>query len=217
MPARTMGEKLCTMDSELMEQQPLLPDDAAPLKPIRQAKNIVRWYVMRVSYNREQKVADYLSGLGYECYVPKKTQITYNEEGDRLARVVDVLPNILFVRASWHQLYELKDTIPSDYPLLYLLDHTKAGTPPMFIPDKMMNDFIEQTTERPESLLWLDHPADVFTKGKRVRVTCGPLAGYEGYVLRIKRNRRFVLSLNGLVSAAVMSADCRHDWLEPLD
>lgn len=193
------------------------PDDVQPVNGIRQLYNVVQWHVMRVSYHREQKVSDYLTPLGWECYVPQKTVLVLDAEGNSTKRVVDLLPNIIFIKASWRMLYELKSSLPHDYPLHYIIDHTKPGNVPLVVPDKMMEDFIHYTTQHADSLLWLDHPEDVFTKGRRVRVVFGPLAGCEGYVLRIKRNKRFVLSLNGFVSAAVMNADCRHDWMEPID
>ncbi len=196
-----------------------LSDDASmhSAPTIRREINMVRWHVMRVSYHRERKVYDYLTAQGIECYLPKKLDITYNETGARQVREVDVLPNILFVKQSRHELYQLKRILPYDIPLHYFCDRTKPGNPPLVIPDKMMSDFICHTTQRPESFLWLDHPADVFVKGKRVRVVHGPLAGCEGYVMRVKRNLRFVLSLEGLVSAAVMTTECQYDWLEPID
>lgn len=177
------------------------------------------WHVMRVSYNRELKVGEYLRTLGFECYTPVIVEVNnFDKDGNRIKIEKSVLPNFLFVRATTDQIYQIKQRLPNDLPLHYYLDRTAEAPTPMTIPDKMMEDFIQEVEHRQEQLLWLDHPTDVFTRGRKVRVIYGPLTGREGFVLRIKRDRRFVLTLNGLCSAAIMNvADFHYDWVEPIE
>lgn len=178
--------------------------------------HIPSWHVMRISYHRELKLQAYLQSIGVQCYVPTKREKLYDKKGNLVVKVRSLVPNYIFVHDTTQGIYELKHSLPAEFPLMYVYD--KSTRQPMIVPDKMMTDFMEETQNVDNAILYLDHPEDVFKKGTRVRVTYGPLKGREGYVLRIKRERRFVLSLEGLVSAAVMTADnFRFDWAEPIE
>jgi transcription antitermination factor NusG len=50
--------------------------------------------------------------------------------------------------------------------------------------------------------------------GKRVRVTCGPMAGVEGILTRKKDKYRVVLSIDALMRSVAVEVDCAD--LEPL-
>jgi len=41
-----------------------------------------------------------------------------------------------------------------------------------------------------------------FKQGEKVRVVEGPLKGAEGYIKRIRRNRRLLVSIEGIVAVA---------------
>ena len=179
--------------------------------------DVPMWHVMRISYGREFKAYDALCERGVECYVPMVPKPSYDRDGNRSSVRKSLIANTLFVRGTTQEVFDLKNALSGTLPLMFAMDHTKEPPVPMTIRDKTMEDFMEVTAQKADSLLWLDHPADVLVKGRKVRVTYGPLQGREGYVLRIKRDRRFVLSLDGLVSAAIMNVDdFRYDWVEPI-
>ncbi|MBP5498693.1 MAG: KOW motif-containing protein, partial [Muribaculaceae bacterium] len=53
-----------------------------------------------------------------------------------------------------------------------------------------------------EEIVYLD-PAELnLTKGDRVRVLAGPFAGAEGVFVRVKGDRRVVVTIEGVVAVA---------------
>lgn len=50
---------------------------------------------------------------------------------------------------------------------------------------------------------YLDNPNVVVEKGKPVEIVCGEYAGVRGTILRILRDRKVVVSLNGIVAVAI--------------
>lgn len=89
----------------------------------------------------------------------------------------------------------------------------KATGLPMTVPEKEMQDFIRVTGNCDCDIDYLDKPEIVYTKGRKVEITYGPFCGVTGYVLRIRRDRKVVVTVSGLVSA-VISADMRPEWLK---
>ena len=86
---------------------------------------------------------------------------------------------------------------------------------PMTVPKKEMEDFIRVTSNNEYDFFYLEDPGIVFSKGQKVRISYGPLCGITGYVMRIKRDRKVVVTINGLISAAI-TADMKPEWLRPV-
>ena len=57
-------------------------------------------------------------------------------------------------------------------------------------------------------------PHPYLTVGRRVRVTAGPLAGYEGILVRLKSRLRVVLSIAAIERSVVVDTDA--SCIEPL-
>ena len=74
---------------------------------------------------------------------------------------------------------------------------------PMVVRDKEMDDFIRVTKENDEGILYLDNPSAAVTRGTPVEIVCGPFKGVRGKLVRIRRNRKVVLQLAGVVTVAV--------------
>ena len=73
----------------------------------------------------------------------------------------------------------------------------------MVVRDKEMEDFIRVTAEKNERVLYLDNPSAALTKGTPVEIMSGPFKGVQGKLLRIRRDRKVVLQLAGVVAVAV--------------
>lgn len=85
---------------------------------------------------------------------------------------------------------------------------------PMTVPKKEMEDFMRVTSDNENGFFYLKKPGIVFSKGQKVIISYGPLCGVTGYVIRIKRDRKIVVTINGLISA-VITADMKSEWLRP--
>ena len=73
-----------------------------------------------------------------------------------------------------------------------------ASTIQLFKPNKM----IKGRTEEPDPLGHLPEAPAELRRGDRVRVTEGVFKGAEGYIRRVKGNRRLIVSIEGVVAVA---------------
>lgn len=165
------------------------------------------WFVMRSSYSREMKARELLERDGFECYVPT-CQERVERNGKIEQRTVAVVHNLIFVHSTREALDPWKRLHEEDAALRYTID--KSTQKPMIVDDKSMEDFMRVIAQADDSLLFLDNPGIILTKGQKVEIILGPLKGVQGYILRIRRDRRVVVSLHGLVSVALASMPMSH-------
>lgn len=65
-----------------------------------------------------------------------------------------------------------------------------------------MCPFMNVSRIHPERLTFLREPLEKFAKDHvRLRVLTGPFQGYEGYIVRIQRNRQLVFDFGGCALA----------------
>lgn len=73
---------------------------------------------------------------------------------------------------------------------------------PAIISDPEMDAFMLVTSTDDPGLEYLSDAPEEFRRGDRVRVTEGVFKGAEGYIRRIKGNRRLIVSIEGVVAVA---------------
>lgn len=151
---------------------------------------------MRVTYSRELKAQKLLQDAGVECFIPMVCDRSVEKKC-----YVPAVHNLIFVHSSRDFLDDYKRKVESDCPLRYMMDRSTGL--PMMVRDKEMDDFIRVTAERDEGILYLDNPSVAVTKGTPVEIVCGPFKSVQGKLLRIRRDRKVVLQLAGLVAVAV--------------
>lgn len=84
---------------------------------------------------------------------------------------------------------------------------------PAIIPDNQMQAFIWLTSED-NSLQYLGEPKDI-KLGDRVKVIDGPFKGLEGHVKRIKKDRKFVITIGSI--AAFVIEGITHKMLKKIE
>jgi transcription antitermination factor NusG len=89
--------------------------------------------------------------------------------------------------------------------------HTRE---PIVVSDKAMADFMQICKVMSDETLYLKDITDKLHEGQKVRVTEGPFKGIEGTIVRIKRSRRVVVELPGLLAVATNYIDPR--FIEPI-
>lgn len=165
----------------------------------------MKWFVLRVTYSRELKARKFFQDRGVECFVPMLV-IKGKDKDESLPAV----HNLIFVHSCRSFLDVFKRSMEFTCPLRYMID---CGTGnPMVVRDKEMEDFIRVTSEGAGSFKYLDAPSSVVAKGTPVEVVSGPLKGVQGRLIRIRRNRKVVLQVAGVVAIAVDGIpmeDCR--------
>jgi transcription antitermination factor NusG len=73
---------------------------------------------------------------------------------------------------------------------------------PAVIPDREMEVFRFVVSAGREGLTLLGDDRPEYHEGDRVVVTGGPFKGAEGHIKRIKRDRRLVVAIRGVVAVA---------------
>ena len=73
---------------------------------------------------------------------------------------------------------------------------------PITIPEVQMRSFIAVAGNYDEQVVYLDPSVVSMKKGDRVRVTGGIFEGVEGEFVRIKGDRRVVVSIQGVMAVA---------------
>lgn len=139
------------------------------------------WYALKVYYNRLQPLIEDCKEAGLEFFAPatvtKSLLFLHSEESETLKFVVSKRGKV------W----------------LY----TQPGSrQPAVIPDREMDVFRFVVTAGHDGLQLLGDDKPEYHVGERVVVTGGPFKGAEGHIKRIKRDRRLIVSINGVVAVA---------------
>lgn len=166
---------------------------------ITDAPDKTRWFVMR-AHKSEKKAEEMLSAEGgMEFYIPK-TYAVRVYHGVKTKQLVPVIPGMVFVHAGHDRIVDFKK---GHNFLQFITRKTTSGTDYMVIPDGQMDDFI-RVTANPEINTVYFRPDEIdLEQGTRVRILGGELSGVTGVFMRVqgKRNRRVVVTLDGIVSA----------------
>lgn len=170
------------------------------------------WYAIRVTYSREMAFKEYLDVHDIENFIP----MCYEDSvlgAKKSRKLVPVIHNLVFVRSTRTRIDELKLELGVRLPIRYIMD--KATNIPITIPDKQMHDFIAVSGSYDEQLVYLDTVSVAMKKGDRVRVTGGIFSGVEGIFIRVKGDRRVVVSIQGVM--AVATAFIHPSLIEKMD
>ena len=87
------------------------------------------------------------------------------------------------------------------FPQYHLVNDRCQGRPAS-ISDAVMQPFMKVMKAHPQQLTFLREPFEKFAEDHvRLRVLTGPFRGYEGYIVRIDRDRQLVFSFGGYAVA----------------
>lgn len=157
------------------------------------------WYALRITYSRELALKEYLDGEGVENFLPMRYEFILKNER-RVRKLVPAVHNLLFVRSTRSCIDAIKESRGSSLPIRYIMD--RESRQPIIVPDYQMRSFMAVAGNCDQQLVYLDPSEISFRKGDRVRVTGGVFAGVEGEFLRVKNDRRVVVSIQGVMAVA---------------
>lgn len=157
------------------------------------------WYVLRVSYSRELKIQSRLAAMGVRTFVPMiwKEEVSGGKTGRKLVPAVGNLCFVLWDRAS---IEEFISSYGEESPVHFYWDRTVNS--PMVVPHKAMEDFITVASAIDQDILYIQEVSGKLREGQEVMVTDGPFKGVRGKVVRIRKSRRVIVELPGLLAAA---------------
>lgn len=157
------------------------------------------WYPIRITYSREIALKEHLESIGIKCYIPMHYQ-TVGRDEHKKRKLVPIIHNLVFVYSTREQLDSLKKELEYRLPMRYIME--RETRQPIIVPDKQMQDFITVADTYNEQVIYLDPGELKLKKGSRVRITEGIFCGVEGKLLRIKGDRRVVVSIEGIMAVA---------------
>ena len=167
---------------------------------------MMEWFAIRVSYGRVLKFSVRLQELGVQHFVPvaKKKVV---KDGKTLTVTAPAVSNLCFVRSTRACIDDVFRGLGKNNYASFFWD--KSTRNPIVVSDKAMADFMQICAVMNDEALYLKDITDKLHEGQKVRVTEGPFQGVEGTILRIKRSRRVVVELPGLLAVATSYIDPR--------
>jgi transcription antitermination factor NusG len=171
---------------------------------MKYANTDILWYVLFAANGKAVKIKPCLEEAAIEYFFPlyyKDKKIRDSERYERVA--LPLLGNLIFAKSSKNVLdpvlkyAKLKLAIASD---LYYRDFGDKNV--IIIPENQMRNFIAVAGNDKEQVIYLSNDEVNLRKGVRVRITGGVFAGVEGVFMRIKGDKRLVVSIPNLFSVA---------------
>ncbi len=143
------------------------------------------------------------------------TDNQFVREGVTIYKRVPLVNALIFVRLTRQQAQEMDERLKKEAKVNGFIykevqwvkdDETRKenrSKAPAVIPDRQMATFRLVTESEVTGLeFFSDDGITLFQEGKKVRVKEGPLKGAEGYIKRIRKDRRLLVSISGIVAVA---------------
>lgn len=192
------------------------------------------WYALKVFYNKVFDMEALLNGMGLETYIAVdkvllkgeahlqarrhiaslqalgQVDTRYIQEGALIFQRKPFVTSIIFVRAQEKDLPFVEGALKEEGSntckgFIYKNAMRKEYA---VIPDSQMSSFRLVTAKGSEGLgFYSDDEHTHYKEGGRVRVIGGPFKGAEGYIKRIKRDRRLLVNIEGIVAVVTSYID----------
>lgn len=157
----------------------------------------MHWYALKVFYNKVFEIENYLREESRQCYLPVRIEERIRQgETVRIRR--PLISSLLFVRTDEQYIFDLKNRL-NNRALVYT---DRVSRCPVIIPDREMEIFITVTSVADKGLELYEDPSGGYHCGDRVRVTDGIFKGAEGYIRRIRGDKRLIVGIEGVVAVA---------------
>lgn len=165
----------------------------------RLAKTKIYWYALRITYSRELSLKAYLDEINVENFVPMRYEMVVRH-GQRVRKLVPAVHNLIFIRSTRTQIDQIKEENAANFPLRYIMD--RETRTPIVIPENQMRHFIAVAGNYDQQVIYLPPAECEARKGDRIRITGGVFEGVEGIFLRVKGDRRVMVSIQGVMAVA---------------
>lgn len=140
----------------------------------------LHWYAAKVRYNRTLPIREQLTADRVEHYVP------------------EIIGALVFLHTTEEYLNRFEQ---NNFSRLWIYRNPLTRKPSS-IPDREMEVFMFVCSAGKQGLTYLGDDKPEYHLGDRVVVTDGPFKGAEGHIKRIKKDRRLVVTIAGIVAVA---------------
>lgn len=180
------------------ETSPGVPSSCMILKR-RLEREKYKWYVLRVSYSRELKVLKQLEDMGVRAFVPMKwTETEVN--GAKTKKLVPAVNNLCFVHWSFKSIMDFMQFHCDSSSVHFYWDRTTSEY--LVVPDAAMDNFIKVAKEIDSDIIYLNDVSSKFRQGQKVTVMSGPFEGVTGKIVRVRKSRRILVEIPGVLAVA---------------
>ena len=157
------------------------------------------WYALRVTYSRELALKNFLDREGIENFIPMRYEYIVKDER-RVGKVGRSRRSPDHEKKKRARTDAIKESVGLSSPIRYIMD--RETRQPIIVPDIQMRSFMAVAGNCDQQLVYLEPSTVSFRKGERVRVTGGIFEGVEGEFIRVKNDRRVVVSIRGVMAVA---------------
>ena len=176
------------------------PDSATGPEVEKYAKaNVTSWSYLFVHHCKVSGIETRLAKDGITYFVHKTMRYIKKTDGKKVLRQeMPTISGLIFLQGS---VTSLASYLKDNFPFNHLCKNCSTGRYAE-IPDAQMLPFMRISETSPERIRFLLHPFHYYARNHiKLRVTTGDLAGLEGYVIRIARDRRLVMDVGGISMA----------------
>ncbi|MBO5919706.1 MAG: UpxY family transcription antiterminator [Bacteroidales bacterium] len=165
------------------------------------------WFALRVTYGRELKFQKLLKEACFETFVPMKKK-KFEKGGKEVVKIVPAVSNLCFVNGEKGEIDTFLQQQGPDCFARYMWD--KATGKPAVVPETAMASFIKVCSVMADDILYIKEISPKLQAGTKVKVLDGPFKGVEGTVARIKKSRRVIVELPGMLAVATTYVQPQH-------
>lgn len=158
------------------------------------------------------KLKDRFDQLQVTTYIPMRYKKVMRD-GKKKTVLAPAVSNLLFVLATRDTIDSVRSGLYETLRFHYIWD--KATSLPVIVPEKAMQDFIKVSSSVDDDIVYLSEVSPLLRDGQKVRVKAGPFTGIEGKVVRIKKAKRVMVELPGML--AVATAYIPGEYLEVVE
>jgi transcription antitermination factor NusG len=166
-------------------------------------KNIFCYFLFAAN-GKATKIRPYLETANIEYFFPMSfKEIKIRDTERKRLTIQPLLGNFLFVKSSKECLDPLLKEIRLRLGITSNLYYRDKGTKKLIIvPEAPMRNFIAVAGSKQDQIIYLSNEEVNLKKGTKVRVIGGIFEGIEGFLMRIRGDRRVVVIIPNLLSVA---------------
>ena len=181
--------------------------------PKSSASEALRWYALKVFYNKVFDVEYLMQEDHIQSYIPCRW-VREERQGQIQNLRKPLIPSLMFFRSTEKYAWEIQQRLLNRV-MLYMKRESEYRKIPAPISDTEMDAFILVTSVDDKGIEYFPDDYLSYKIGQKVRVIGGPFKGAEGYIKRIKHNRRLTVTLSGICMVATSFID--PIYIEKLD
>jgi hypothetical protein len=168
-------------------------------------KKALSWCYLFIHHSKVAAFAEKLSKDKVNHFIHKTVEYQRRKQSRGIQAIEKPTVNgLVFLQGTPRT---LQTYLNENFENRYLVKNCSTRLPAV-IPDSVMQPFMRVMETSPERIRFLLHPFQYYAGGNiKLRITSGFLAGLEGYVIRIDRDRRLVMDVGGM-SVAISGVHC---------